>query len=79
MTWTASPISANPSRTLAAAFQTSALRCGQRDLHVGQHPQNRLELGDEAAELLAPLDVGDGEVEGALSDAQRHRRDAAAL
>ena len=49
--------------------------------HVGQHPLDRLVVGDRLTELLALLRVGNRLVERRLPDAERLRRDrdAAAL
>ena len=56
-------------------------RRGELGRHVGQHPLDRLVVGDRLTELLALLRVGDRLVERRLADAERLRRDrdAAAL
>ena len=45
------------------------------DGHVGELELHRLEVGDRPAELLPLLRVRDGEVEGALREADGHRGD----
>ena len=56
-------------------FQRQHARRRELGGHVGQHPLDRLVVGDRLAELLALLRVGDGLVERRLADAERLRRD----
>ena len=43
--------------------------------HVGEHELDALEVGDPLAELLALLDVVEGDVEGALGEPDGLRAD----
>ncbi len=51
------------------------LRCVELRLAVGEHPLDRLEVGDRLAERLAVLRVADRELERAAPQTERHRRD----